>query len=248
MNLNLKKKRKKQFSLFLAILIACTIPLIIILAQSRQVIFNNELYIKGFEKYSIYSHFEKPPNQLNKSELNNITHNLLEYLKSESKEINKNFFNKREQTHLVEVRDLISKLFKFQNILILLLILIVPLRLSPLLTKKINRLKEISTILIKTGKYGDTLIVILIIFSLFFSFTFLWFHKIAFVTDTWLLDPATSNLINMFPEAFFLSMFTRIIILSALWINIVLISGILLKYLIKHPEYSKYLSYLNKKS
>ncbi len=46
-----------------------------------------------------------------------------------------------------------------------------------------------------------------------FGFRAFWrlFHKVMFTNDLWLLDPAVSTMINMFPPRFFLAMCTRIL-------------------------------------
>ena len=194
-----KALKKLNFLLFLIIFI---LPIFLILFNVRSVVFSQNIYQDEFTKYGIYSRFDN---------LDNVISNLLEYLHNGEGEINNSFFNNREKIHLEEVKDLLGVLFVIQNALLGLLV--VGVLLFMYLVRK-KYLEYIFLILFFSGLFGVVLIVLFILMAVFFNSSFILFHELVFPTDTWMLDPATSNLINMFPQNIFFDMFLIIVLRS----------------------------------
>ena len=97
-------------------------------------------------------------------------------------------------------------------------------RKAPLFFKRL-----IVWMLIGIGAAVDGIAALFALVALTFSSSFIRFHEIFFRTDTWLLNPATDNLIRMFPEAFFFDIFVRIVLTSVVFATILLIAGFLIK-------------------
>jgi len=197
--------------------------------------FDEDYYHEQFEKNNIYQGFE-----LNKTQLHQINHELLDYLKHGQGEINitspkensmEGFFNEKEIQHLIEVRQLIQTtliLFYFFITIFILLCLILYFRNRKNFTK--------NTIIILMSGCVLNIIFILIITTMIltnFSNFFTNFHLAVFESNTWLLNPATDNLIKMFPQQFFYSI-TKNIFYDSIIISIIL-------FLILFYIYTRYL-------
>ncbi len=196
------------------------IPLVLLLTSYKMNAFDEDYYHEQFENNNIYDGFN-----MNKTELHEINHILLDYLqgnkhKLNTSSVNTDFFNEKEQTHLSEVKMLIkgiSSIFYFLLIVFILLFFIVYMR------NKKKFWKNVIVILISGGILNILLILLLggFVFVNFSGF-FLKFHLTAFESDTWLLNPATDNLIKMFPEKFFFELGLKIV-LNSLFFSIIMI-------------------------
>ncbi|MBU0279402.1 TIGR01906 family membrane protein [Gemella sp. zg-1178] len=142
-------------------------------------------------------------------QLLNYTENLFAYLKNNTS-LDRSWFTNKDILHMVDVRNLYLISSKIMYLLFFIFII---LTISNIFIFKKNYLKIIS-------KLFNRLLAIfmLLIFSLALyisiNFTKFWisFHEILFSNDLWLLDPAESNLIKMFPENFFFFLVASIII------------------------------------
>jgi len=225
----------------LLVLLILSTSFMIYFSNLKAVTFDKELYETKYREFDIYSRFSED------TDLEAETGILLEYLEHGEGEIETDFFNEKEKTHLVEVRHL----FKIANIalntaviisIISLFLLLIAIRyFSAYLKQPPEYLKKIlSNLLIGIGIVVDGIALVFALIALTFSSSFIKFHELFFKTDTWLLDPATDNLIRMFPQQFFFDMFVRIIMLSVIFATILLIIGIAIR-LIKPEMVSRYL-------
>lgn len=226
---NDKMKRRFNPSKLVLILI---VPILILSISLHLVAFDESYYHNQFEKLAIYGRFNIP-----KQQLNDVNHALLNYLRhgqgdinisintininsSENASIDEKFFNERETTHLVEVRELIQTsliILYFCLTVFILLMLIIYFR------KKEQFIRNMMTIMISGSALN--IIAMLSLGTMLltdFSGFFTKFHLALFESDTWLLNPQTDNLIRMFPEQFFYDIGIRIAV-NSLIISIVII-------------------------
>jgi integral membrane protein (TIGR01906 family) len=216
----------------LVILLALSTTVMIYLSNAKAIALDQDIYEKEFDKYNIHQRFNTTTN------LTKETTTLITYLESGDGTIQSDFFNQKEKTHLVEVRDLFKLLTLVLNIIVIisavsLFLLLISLRhFSALLThaqgtEYVKRL--ISNLLIGIGAAVDAIAVLFAVMAFTFTSSFILFHKLFFRTDTWILNPATDNLIRMFPEPFFFDLFTRIILMSIVFATILLVIGFVMK-------------------
>ena len=222
-------------------LLAASTAAMIYLSNINAVAFNNHLYESEYEKYDIRARFDPSVN------LTNETQYLLEYLSKGTGEIQTTFFNAREKTHLVEVRDLfklVSTLFQISAVIAaicaLALAFLVAMQ-SANYSEHENRehyKKTLARFLVMTGAIACICALFFIFMMLTFSSSFIKFHELLFKTDTWMLDPATDNLIRMFPENFFFDLFMRIVSLSVIFAGILMAAGFLIR--LGKPKFGHY--------
>ncbi len=162
------------------------IPLFIILLSLNLMIFNQEFYKQQMSNYEQYQ------NQVN---------NLLDYFKGVNLE--ESYYSEREISHLKDVRNLIWLSWVF------IIILTVPVLYSFSKDKKEHLRKQ----MILGGLYALALTILLSLTLISFSSSFITFHEILFTNNDWLL-PASSTLIKMFPEEFFLQSTVQIVLYS----------------------------------
>ncbi len=109
-------------------------------------------------------------------------------------------FNQREIDHMVDVRELMNKLWRLHEFMFLLII--VRLVISFLFEKK-ESLPNIS----QETRMSGMLSLIILAFAgvsslLLFDQFFLQFHEMFFSNDLWQLDPKTDRLIQIYPRDF----------------------------------------------
>ena len=191
---------------FLGILLG----ILIILLNFRLIVFNYGFYEK-----------ENTNNIFAKDNSNEIK-NLIRFLE-EKKEINKSFFNEKEELHLYDVRNLIQKTIYIFYLSFFIFILFI-----------IKYYKDIFNITLISGIF--LILTIIILFFLSFNNLFYNFHLIFFNNDLWMLDPSKDNLINLFPESFFYNVFYRIIYNSFFTWTILFLISILHFKVVKHKK------------
>jgi integral membrane protein (TIGR01906 family) len=226
---------KERFGIYITILIillAISTASMIYLSNINAVAFDQELYEKEYVKYNIRERFDPSVN------LTNETAFLLSYLESGSGEIQTEFFNQREKTHLVEVRDLFKLVSMIIDIMVVIsiisfVLLVYLIRHTHIhLTDKEAReyyKKALSGFLIWTGGIVDGIAALFAVMATMFSGFFIKFHLLFFKTDTWMLNPATDNLIRMYPEAFFFDLFVRIVLMSVVFATAMLVAGFVIR-------------------
>ncbi len=122
-------------------------------------------------------------------------------------------FNERETSHMVDVRSLYINARR---------VMFICFGLSMIIAGYLIIREDISGFLKGHSRAVLPVAAVFLIFGAvmagFFIFGFNWFwinfHHVFFPNnDLWLLDPATSTMINMFPEEFFLALCSRILVL-----------------------------------
>ena len=154
------------------------------------------------------------------SELDRITARLLDYLSCKAENLDMQtekhgkqaeVFDTREKTHMIDVKSLYigarNTGFAFAAVAA-----------AAWIWLYLRRGKESFFNLIARG-YSVALCAAIVLFGtlgtvFYFNFDWFWtnFHHVFFSNDLWLLDPAVSTMIQMFPLPFFLSMCTKILL------------------------------------
>ena len=175
------------------------------------VTFDENYYYSEYAKYNVGT-----TQSLNEKDLHFITKNVLEYLSdrrdnldfavNRDKAVNKDYFSDRDKSHMKDVKKIYMGLWNLAVVssIILAVSLFIAFR-KPKYKESIHRFLGIGAIL------GIIPIVILaVLMAVDFNKYFIIFHQIFFTNDLWLLDPQFDNLVNIFPEEFFLDMAVRI--------------------------------------
>lgn len=114
-------------------------------------------------------------------------------------------YGERELLHLVDVRNLYALSWQVRNLSLIAALCLAYAAYRSRHLRRVLRAYARTSAAVIMGLLGLTGLAILD-----FPRYFTWFHLLAFDNDLWLLDPATENLINMFPEAFFAAAALRI--------------------------------------
>ncbi|MBD3203460.1 DUF1461 domain-containing protein [Candidatus Woesearchaeota archaeon] len=157
-------------------------------------IYNIDFYKNGYEKYDIYNLFGK-------DKTIDVTENLIGYFMEEN-QLDNEFFNEKEKSHLLDVKYLIKNSYKVYLMSIYFFIL----SLFFLLSER-EFLKNISSILFFSGIGSITLLVLAFVVYNISGFNHL-FHEfhVLFFAGNYSFDPRVSNLKAMYPDGFFLDM------------------------------------------
>ncbi|WP_313961034.1 TIGR01906 family membrane protein [uncultured Parvimonas sp.] len=154
---------------------------------------------------------------LSKEWIESASNSLVEFIKNGDKEVLKNHFNEKEISHMEDV----YKLFKLDRVvytslfIITLIVFIYKLiKNDKLFFKYIRKYILIAYI---------TVISFLGVCSMFFSESFIYFHKLFFNNDLWLLDYKTDLMIRILPEEFFFVLFLNVLVLSTICILLIYI-------------------------
>lgn len=215
----------------IVILIAST-SVMIYLSNLKAVAFDHDFYTSEFRKYDIYSRFDKS------ADIDKEAGILIEYMESGEGAIQSDFFNAKEKAHMVEVRDLFRLASRILDAAVI--ISIVSLFLLLISVKYISAhlrhvelmeyfKKVVYSLLIGVGIFVDAIALLFAAMAFSFSTSFYRFHELFFNSNTWLLNPATDNLIRMLPEPFFFDIFLRIVTLSVVFATVLLVAGFLIK-------------------
>ena len=154
---------------------------------------------------------------LSKEWIENASNSLVEFIKNGDKEVLKHHFNKKEISHMEDV----YKLFKLDRVVYTsLFIITLVVFLYKIIKNDFILFKYIRKYILITY---ITVISFLGICSLFFSESFIYFHKLFFNNDLWLLDYETDLMIRILPEEFFFMLFLNVLVLSTIGIFLVYI-------------------------
>jgi len=206
--------KKNKTAIFLLILIILNTITIIYLANFRYYVFYENYYKKQFEQNNIYSKLPQADLALN---------NLFLFFNGKDN-IDNDFFNENERSHLQDVKELINKVIVIFYFLVFSEILLVFL-LYHLAKKRFK--KHIKFVLLYSGSIILITSIIFYLFSNNFNNLFIIFHEIFFPQGNWLF-PANSNLINLFPQTFFYSFFYKLMLNSFITSMIIFTIGLLL--------------------
>lgn len=166
--------------------------------------FNLDFYKKFYQKENL-----APKIGTTYDELINNTINLLDYLNHKTV-LNLDWYSDKDILHMYDVRALYNVSF---NIMVIFAIIFTASTLALVILCKKNTIYYISRI------FNKVLLSFFIIIGtlsciIAYNFNAFWikFHQILFSNDLWLLSPEESNLIQMVPEEFFISLITTIIL------------------------------------
>lgn len=172
-----------------------------------------------FAKYQREHRLDKAAG-ISQDELDKVTINLLDYLKTGDNSLLEEYFNENEILHMEDV----FKLYEGgRRIMLLLFVMVIGLIVLGI---------KINTYLFKKNMANSFILttifigIMLLLLMLNFSDSFERFHHIFFDNDLWLLNPETDLMIRMLPEKFFQALVVRIITMAvstALVIKIILI-------------------------
>ena len=157
---------------------------------------------------------------MSEDDLMMATDTLLDYLNDKRDDIlvtaevngvKREIFNQRETLHMVDVKNLYQNVLTVRNIMA-----ITALVLFAYLSIHFKNQLSLLAICLKRGLVSMTLIlgfgIGLLVVWILADFNSFWtsFHQLFFSNDLWQLNPATSLMINMFPENFFFDMVFRL--------------------------------------
>lgn len=203
----------------LAVLLVISLSLMFLVISIERNAYNNNYFIKSFEKYNIEQATSK-----SMEELDLITIDIIKYLKHKGgNELLEPHFNEREILHMEDVQKLfdLARIIKYITMITSFIIMLY-------FIKK----RQIST-LGKTLFYGlfsnyIVLSILGILLLVDFNKYFTYFHLIFFTNELWILDPATDLMIQMLPEKFFFGMAKNIGLSFFLYLAIIQVIGFLI--------------------
>ena len=194
--------------LIISILMVLTIPFIIYGYNFNSVAFDEDFYKKEFAKYNVY-------NNLINYNIEEINNDVLNYLKFEKNNelIKNNFFNEREKTHLLDVKDLIQtilSIYYFSAILFLILFILLIL----LMNFNFKIIAKRFLIILSIGSLLTLLDAVLffILSNLNFNFVFDIFHKTFFNPGTFIFNPEFENIVVLYQLNLFFDFLVKIIL------------------------------------
>ena len=146
---------------------------------------------------------------------------LLDYLKDRRDDIvvrgvvngvEREVFNERETLHMVDVKALYQKAFLARNLAAIAGFAIM----AFVILKGKKSLREFLLEGFREGVLATVCLVAFVAVWALADFNAFWtqFHLLLFDNDLWLLDPATSIMINLFPSSFFFHLVLRIILID----------------------------------
>lgn len=160
-------------------------------------------------------------------ELIKNTTNLLDYLNHNAM-LNLDWYTDKDILHMQDVRTLYS--LSYKTMIFFIVVFTISTILLIILCKK-------RTIFYITNTFNKVLLAFIIVIGILsciisYNFTSFWikFHQLLFSNDLWLLSPDESNLIQMVPEEFFISLITTIILhIFILFISLFILNTIVKK-------------------
>lgn len=194
-------------------LLALMMPLVIILTSTLHYAFDTGFFLKAFEADKTAELLGLEPQGMTR-----VVENLTGYLSGREATMDievpingssTRFYNDRELSHMVDVRNLMTLGKNVRSGLLLLSLLILTLLRRFAGKEALWRGLLASSL----GALGFAAILGMLA-ATDFSSAFYKFHEIFFTNNLWLLDPATDRLIQMLPESIFFSITARIITTS----------------------------------
>ncbi|MBN2879830.1 MAG: TIGR01906 family membrane protein [Clostridia bacterium] len=230
---------KKALIYILAVIGGLSAVIALTFTAVQAVVFDESRFHRAYEEYEIYDYIG-----IEKQDLDDVTHNLLEYMKGNREDIimyadikgeQQMVFEEREQLHMVDVLRLFDAGFTIRNICAISAAAIFILIL--LLYKKSGGRIIARGYLIGFSIFFVLLIALGIAMVVDFSTLFTKFHLLLFDNDLWLLDPKEDIMIQMFPEEFFNGLGIWIGIYAVVFISVpAMISSVYLSIKKKRPS------------
>ncbi len=193
-NLKNNNPKIKYLNLFFLVTVIFSVFFIVILSSLFSYLYNINYYDKKYQQYGIYEKFTK-------EQALNETKNIFGYLQYKN-ELDMNFFNKNEESHLNDVRLLIQKIY---NLYFFSMAIFWGVLFYYFLFSKKELIGFFSRMIFYSGivSLSVLLFFVIIYFVIGFDTLFNLFHKILF-TGNYAFNPLTSNMKALFPDSFFL--------------------------------------------
>ena len=204
--------RRAAIALFLLF-----VPVFLIATNVRWVINLPTLYSYGFDRYDIpaYTGIERTELLLAARQIRDYFNNEVDSLQRTVVQhgVRRSLYNERELSHMRDVRGLVRGVYRVQQLTGAYLVAFAIVGLALARRRFLPRLGWYVGL---GGAVTLGLVVVVGLGSLVgFDRLFLAFHEIGFSNDLWQLDPATDNLIAMYPQRFFFDA-TMLIALSTI--------------------------------
>ena len=216
----------------ITICVVATLVAMLLSSVEIAVYSDSSFFEKEYEKYSVLDSV-----YMKMDDLMDVTNHLLNYMIGKEDNLvvettingqQREFFNDREKTHMVDVRNLFIAGWNLRNICVV--VVVIALFVLIFLNKK-KTIKVLARgFLIITLVIAIISAILGVVISRDFTSAFITFHKILFPqNEFWILDPNTDLLINIVPEGFFVDMALRIgMIFGVSMIALIVISIIVL--------------------
>lgn len=149
-------------------------------------------------------------------------------------------YNDREKLHMVDVKALFIGGFRIRNaaavtaVLMAIGMIVFRERRQPAARRLLKELSR--AVVVVWGVFLLLFAVLILLLITDFNTYFTIFHQLFFTNDYWLLDPATSLMINMVPEQFFYDMVIRIGVLFAVPFILLLAGGTVCWYRLREKR------------
>ena len=185
-------------------------------------------YVPSYYTYE-YNKYDIPRSlSMEMDDLISVTTQMTAYLKGDRENLsditatidgqeNVNFFNSKEVSHMIDVREIFAKVIQLRVILVLAAAAV--LCLLAFLKQASARIFSLMMIICSLLLVGFTVAAGLIIASDFNKY-FIIFHEIFFDNNLWILNPETDRLIRLVPLGFFIDTALYIVIIFTLLIII----------------------------
>ena len=193
-------------------------------------------YEKEYEKHNVIT--DKGLMNIEMDDLMNVTKQMMSYLRGDRDDLViyaeidgqvQEYFDDRDKSHMVDVRDLFVGAIQVRRLAIIMGIAIMA---NLCLLLKLDAVKKLLfKAFLWTAGYLSAIIVAIGIWAMIdFTGVFYKFHALFFSNYEWILDMNVSRLVNMVPEGFFVDIAIRIVVI---FIILILIMGGLLLFLKK---------------
>ncbi|WP_068473187.1 TIGR01906 family membrane protein [Parvimonas sp. KA00067] len=190
---------KKIFAFFISISIVLFVLLYSIDFMAKDISYYNNFH----SEYKI-----DEVSGLSKEWITEASDSLVKFIKNGDKEVLKKNFNEKEILHMKDV----YKLFVLDRIVYITLLIIF---LAGIIYKFSKKENYFFNMLRKYILISYALVISFLgICSLFFSESFIYFHKLFFSNDLWLLDYEMDLMIRILPEEFFFTLFVNVLMIS----------------------------------
>ncbi len=208
---------KKATIWVLSVLASVALFLVIVFTCFQLVAFDEGRYTKAQQQYNLME-----VTGMDQTTLQKVTHELLLYCQGRRDTLDmqapingqvREVFDEREKSHMVDVQLLFLAGYKLRAMAIAAFFLVV------LLLTAVHRGQTARALargwLATIAVLGVLMAALGIAMAIDFTGVFTRFHLLFFSNDLWLLDPTYEVLIQMLPEAFFLSIAKAIVLWSA---------------------------------
>ncbi|MBI2941888.1 MAG: TIGR01906 family membrane protein [Chloroflexi bacterium] len=199
------------------LLVVLALPLALVLSNVRLLVFDPGYYLRGYERFGGAQATRMSPEQLAEA-----TAQIQAYfgggppvsLVVQKEWGREPLFNAREQQHLADVRDLLDRTLRVQEVSAAYVLGVAA---TLLVLRRSAGAKTLARwVSVSTGLTLATFVVLGLLAIGDFQSFWTQFHLLSFSNDLWMLDPRTDYMIRMYPAPFWFNAILDIIVRSAL--------------------------------